>query len=238
VTKSVRVLADPHAVALAAADLFVEIAERAISARGRFVVSLAGGSTPKETYRALAAHEWRERVDWRRLIILFGDERCVPPDHPDSNFRMAYESLLSHVPIFTHQILRMRGEWAPQAAAADYEQQLSKVLEGGEIDLALLGLGPDGHTASLFPETEALAVKVARVVANWVPRLGTWRITLTASYLSSAHRALFLVSGIEKATAVQLALESPSVTVPAQLVRAKDVEWLVDRAAASKCRRP
>jgi 6-phosphogluconolactonase len=235
-TRSVHVLADPHAVARAAADRFVDLATTALAARGRFIISLAGGSTPKETYRLLATPGLCERVDWARLIVLFGDERCVPPDHADSNYRMAKETLLGHAPIPPDQILRMKGELTPKEAAADYERLLSEVLGGAEIDLALLGLGPDGHTASLFPGTEALEETSAHVVASYVPKFAAWRLTLTARYLSTARHVLFLVAGPDKAEALQLALEAPPVAVPAQLVRAEEMEWLVDRAAASKCR--
>jgi 6-phosphogluconolactonase len=232
---SIDVLDGADTVADAAAEAFVDAAARAIAARGRFTVALAGGSTPKATYERLAARP--ERVDWRHVVIFFGDERCVPPDHKDSNYRMAWEALLAHVPIDRGEanVHRMRGELPPVEAAQKYDPLIARAEP---IDLVLLGMGPDGHTASLFPGTTALAPPAgAHVVAVHVPKLDAWRVTLTAAALSAAREVLITTVGTEKAEALALALEGPPSSVPIQLVQpAGGPRWIIDRAAASRLR--
>lgn len=247
-SRSVRVYEDATALARAAADLFAAAARAAVAQRGRFFVALSGGSTPRTLYQLLAAPPYRDQVDWSRTFVFWGDERCVPPDHPDSNYRMAREALLFHVPIPTSQVFRMPGEMAdPAAAAALYEQSVRRAfaLAPGEwprFDLVLLGLGPDGHTASLFPHTSALGVTDRLVVANRVEKLGTTRITLTAPVINSAAVVVFLVAGADKAEPLAAVLEGPRRPddLPAQLIAPAHGEllWLVDRAAAAQLRTP
>ena len=196
---------------------------------------LAGGSTPKAAYEILA-RDFAETVDWGRTHVFFGDERTVPPDHEDSNYRMAREALLDHVSI--GGVHRMRGELPPEEAAASYEDELRGFFGAEEpprFDLVLLGIGEDGHTASLFPETSALEVTDRLVVANPVLKLDTTRITLTAPVLNAARAVIFLVVGGGKAEALKEILEGDADPrrYPAKLVRPEgNLIWMVDRAAA------
>ena len=231
---SVQVFETPELLAEAAARAFVEGAAEAIAERGRFAVALAGGSTPKATYEVLA-RDHAGGVDWPNVHVFFGDERTVPPDHGDSNYRMAREALLDHVPVgFVH---RMRGELPPDEAAASYEGELNEFF-GGEppaLDLVMLGIGEDGHTASLFPQTPALEATDRLVVANPVPKLETTRLTLTAPVLNVARRVVFLVAGEGKSEALAQILEGDADprAYPAKLVRPPSGPiWIVDRDAA------
>ena len=230
---NVRVYESPKELAAAAASSFVEDAAGAIAERGRFAVALAGGSTPKATYEALARDHPGD-VDWPNVHAFFGDERTVPPEHEDSNYRMAREALLNLVAIGS--VHRMRGELPPEEAAASYERDLGQFF-GGEfpvLDLVMLGIGEDGHTASLFPETPALEVTDRLAVANPVPKLDTTRLTLTAPVLSAARAVYFLVAGESKAKALREILEGDADPrrYPAKLVRPPGgPTWFVDRAA-------
>jgi 6-phosphogluconolactonase len=217
------VLDDAAACARETADRFVRAAEAAIAARGKFVVSFAGGSTPKAAYQLLRART----LDWKRVEVWFGDERCVPPDHKDSNYRMAREALLAEVPATMH---RIEGELTPEEAARKYDDALAAVER---FDLVLLGMGPDGHTASLFPGTTALAETKRRAVAVHVAKLDSWRVTLTAPLLSAGREILIACPGADKAEALAIALEGADGLVPIQLIRG-NVTWLCDRAAAAK----
>lgn len=223
-------------VAREAADMFVGIVAGVLADRAVARVALAGGSTPKAMYRVLASPALRERVDWRRVEIFFGDERCVPPDHADSNYRMAREALLDHVPLGADRVHRIAGERPPAEAAAQYQQKLLRLDDPPRLDLVLLGMGPDGHTASLFPGTPVLAETRALAAAVYVDKLESWRVTLTAPVLSAAGHVLVTTVGAEKAAALATALAGPPGAVPIQLVRAIDQRWLVDRAAAQKWR--
>jgi 6-phosphogluconolactonase len=225
----------PDEVAHAAADAFVAIVAGVLADRATVRVALAGGSTPKAMYRLLASPAYRERVEWPRVEIYFGDERCVPPDHPDSNYRMAREALLDHVPLGADRVHRIAGERPPEEAAAQYQQKLVRLGEPA-LDLVLLGMGPDGHTASLFPGTPVLAETRALAAAVYVEKMKSWRVTLTAPVLSSAAHVLITTEGESKADALAKALLEPPGTVPIQLVRAADQRWLVDKAAAQKWR--
>jgi 6-phosphogluconolactonase len=230
---SVQLYETPEALAEAAARAFVDRAAESIAERGRFAVALAGGSTPKATYGVLA-RDHAEDVDWPNVHVFFGDERTVPPDHEDSNYRMAREALLDRVPVGS--IHRMRGELQPNEAAASYETDLRQFFEGEAVlDLVMLGIGDDGHTASLFPETPALEVTDRLAVANPVPKLDTTRLTLTAPVLSAARAVNFLVAGEGKAEALREILEGDADPrrYPAKLVRPLGgPTWLVDRTAA------
>lgn len=232
---NLRVYEDVQQLSEAAARTFVEEARKAIQEYGRFAVALAGGSTPKSTYETLAArYGGPEDLDWSRVHFFFGDERCVPPDHEDSNYCMVHEALLSHVP--AGSIHRMRGELEPSKAAALYEQELEEFFGGPpRFDLVLLGIGEDGHTASLFPRTPALEVRDRSVVENPVEKLGTTRITLTLPAIT-ARNVVFLVAGEGKAEALKEILEGDADPrdYPSKLVDAPGgAVWMVDRAAAS-----
>lgn len=228
-----------------AAQLFLESAAAAVRTRGRFTVSLAGGSTPKKLYSLLSESYYRQRVDWEKTYVLWGDERTVPPTNNDSNYKMAHDALLAKVPISSDHILRIPAEMtSPFEAAKTYEQKL-RVLFGKhvpKIDLMLLGLGEDGHTASLFPRTEALNEMDRWTVANTVEALSTTRITLTLPVINNSHRILFLVAGESKAAIVKEILREdlPQNRFPAQLVTPFDGEliWLFDKLAMSKCPDP
>ena len=235
----IQVLPDPAAVARAAADRFVAAAAEAIAARDAFTVALAGGSTPKAMYELLAGDGYRSRVDWPRVEVFFGDERCVPPDHPESNYRAAREALLSKVPIPGDNVYRMRGEDDPERAAKAYGLMLKEKFADGGLDLTLLGMGDDGHTASLFPGTPAVREREHRVVAQFVERSTTgrsWRVTMTAPFLNRSGRVLLLVAGKSKAARVAEVMEGDPDPdrLPVQLIDAGQtrVTWLIDAAAA------
>jgi 6-phosphogluconolactonase len=244
----ITVAETPAALAEAAAHLIVETAREAVAARGRFMIALAGGATPRETYARLAHPLFRESMPWERTWVFFGDERAVGPDHRESNYRMAREALLSAVPLPPAQVLRMRAEAEDhEAAAAEYAEAMLKVFgiapdECPRFDLVLLGLGIDGHTASLFPNSPALKEAVRWVVAVHaaaaaIPR----RLTLTLAVFNAARRVIFLSAGPEKAKVVRAALRAVGGAtaadglLPAALVRphAGSLEWLLDRAAAA-----
>jgi 6-phosphogluconolactonase len=233
---------DAPALADTAARACVDVALEAVAARGRFTVALAGGSTPRATYERLAQPPLRDRVPWQRTWIFFGDERGVRPDHPESNFRMANQALLSKVPVPVTQIARIRGEADdPEAAAAEYARRLAEVFEGkrGELprfDLVLLGMGVDGHTASLFPGSPVLKevfrpVAAVHAAAASIPQ----RFTFTFPLLNAAARIMFLVAGAEKAKMVKAVLGEPGAGLPAAMVRPADgrLTWLLDRSAAA-----
>ncbi|MBI5361816.1 MAG: 6-phosphogluconolactonase [Planctomycetes bacterium] len=236
----VRVLEDLDAVTAAGRERFLAAAERAIRDHGVFRVALAGGSTPRKLYAALVGAP----IDWSKVLFFFGDERCVPPAHADSNYRMARETLLSKVAIPNTNVHRIYAETDDeQAAAEEYEEELERVWglihhEMPRFDLVLLGMGADGHTASLFPGTKALEETKRRVVANWVEKLGAWRITLTAPVINAAREVVFLVAGADKAGVLKEVLQGPRdpARLPSQLVDPSDGElvWLVDRAAAAE----
>jgi 6-phosphogluconolactonase len=233
---SVNIYDSPEELAQAAASEFASRAADAIEERGRFAVVLAGGSTPKATYQILA-RDYADRIDWGNVHVFFGDERSVPPDHEDSNYRMAREALLDHVPVGS--VHRMQGELPPDEAAEAYEQELRDFFGPEELpqfDLILLGTGGDGHTASLFPETSALEVHDRWVVANPVLKLETTRITLTFPVINAARAVYFLVAGEGKAGPVAEILEgSPDPReYPASLIQPQGgPTWMLDEAAAS-----
>ena len=238
-----RRLTTPQDLFQAAAEEVLRIATDAVAKRGRFTMALSGGSTPKNLYTLIAANA-SAALPWAQMFFFWGDERHVPPDDPDSNYRMAKESLLSKVPIPPGNIFPIPAENQDAVAAADaYEQTVRKffALRPGEFprfDLILLGMGPDGHTASLFPETAALQEKSRLVVANWVEKLKTSRITLTLPVLNAARCVAFLVSGADKAAVLHEVLEgsAPAEKYPSKLVQPTNGKliWFLDRAAASQ----
>jgi 6-phosphogluconolactonase len=206
------------------------------SAKGkRVMLALSGGSTPRGMHQMLAG---AEGIDWSNVHIFWGDERTVPPDDPESNFRMAKESLLDHIDIPDENVHRMRGEIDPAVAASEYEQEIRRTFGIGDdefpkFDVILLGMGADGHTASLFPGTDALNEQQRLVVANRVPQLETTRLTLTYPVLNNARLVLFLVAGDDKADAAAQCTFSPQPP-PAGRVQAQDgdIRWLLDTEAA------
>ena len=233
---NVDVYDTPEELAQAAAQEFADRVAEAIDERGRFAVVLAGGSTPMATYGILA-RDYADKIDWKDVHVFFGDERGVPPDHDDSNYKMARESLLDHVPIGS--VHRMRGELPPDEAAETYERDLREFFGPSdlpEFDLILLGTGDDGHTASLFPETSALEVHDRWVVANPVLKLETTRITLTVPAINAARAVYFLVAGEGKAAPVAEILQNDPDPheYPASLIQPEiGPTWMLDRAAAS-----
>jgi 6-phosphogluconolactonase len=221
-TPKIEVRPTPDAVAEAAAEHFVAACHAALEEKETFTVALAGGSTPKAMYRLLAGDGFRHRVEWNRVEIFFGDERTVPPDHADSNFRMAREALLDHVPIPGDNVTRMKGELEPQEAAYAYATTLEETFgDTAGLDMLLLGMGDDSHTLSLFPHTRAIDETEQPCVANHVPKLDTWRITLTAPFANRSEQVLALVTGENKAEAMRNVLEGPDdpATYPMQLIQ-------------------
>ena len=243
--KDVRVLENAEAVSRQVAADFVECAREAVARRGGFTVALSGGSTPRRLYQILAEAPYREAVEWSRVEFFWGDERAVPPDHPDSNYGMAAGALLDELGVRPAQIHRMEAERRDVGAAAlDYQREIARVLGADPealppaYDLILLGLGADGHTASLFPWSPALPERRRWVVVHFVPKLKADRMTLTAPIINRAREIRMLVAGADKAAALAEVLEGPPEPerLPAQLIRpeAGRLVWLVDRAAAAR----
>ena len=238
---TIQVFPTPGDLFHAAAEEFLRVGRTAIGAQGRFTVALSGGSTPRGLYSLLA----KDHADfaWARTHLFFGDERHVVPDHPDSNYRMVKETLLSKIEIPAENVHRVHTEnLDAKQAAADYEADVRKFfdLRTGELprfDLILLGLGPDGHTASLFPGSEGLNEKLKLVIANWVEKFKTFRISFGLSVLNNCAEAMFLVSGPDKADIVgQILRGSNTPKFPAQLIQPGNGKllWMMDEAAAAK----
>ena len=234
--------ASPAALARTVAAHVAATCRAAVAARRRARLVLAGGATPRATYERLAGDGLRAQVPWPHIDVFWGDERHVPPTHPDSNYRMADEALLRHVPLDPARVHRMCGEWPdPADAAARYEQEIHTAcgLRAGEtpaFDLVLLGMGPDGHVASLFPGSPALEEATRLVVAPWVPHLGAHRITMTWPALLGARAIAVLVAGAAKAAVLRAALLDPADVpkLPAHALRnaAGAVTWFADADAA------
>ena len=239
----IRTLTTPQELFAAVAEEVVRSTNEAVAQRGRFTIALSGGSTPKSLFNLLATNA-KTALPWDRMFFFWGDERHVPPTDADSNYRMADETMLSKIPVAAGNIFRIPTENPDAAAAAEaYEQTLREFFElkpdeFPRFDLILLGMGPDGHTASLFPETAALQETSRLVVANWVEKLKTHRLTLTLPVINAARCVTFLVSGIDKAPALHEVLESdaPGDQYPSKLIDPTDGKliWLIDRAAASQ----
>jgi 6-phosphogluconolactonase len=235
----IKTYPDAEILAREAAFHFIECANDAITERDHFSVALAGGSTPTALYKTLTTVELVPRVDWEKVYVFWGDERCVAPKHEDSNYRMAFDIMLRHLPIPVKQIYRMEGELEPKEAAKAYEGRLKRFFQQQtpRFDLVLLGLGSDGHTASLFPGTKALDETKKWVTANYVRKLSSWRLTLTAWTINQAANVTFLVSGESKAEVLQRVLAGRFTPneVPAQMIRPErgQLRWLMDRPAAT-----
>jgi 6-phosphogluconolactonase len=247
-TRSIEVVSTAADLFHVAAEEFVRVGRAAIGGQGRFTVALSGGSTPKALYSLLAANY--ADFAWNRIFLFFGDERHVPPNDPDSNYRMVNESLLAKIAIPAENVFRVKAENPDAAAAAsDYEAQLRRFFElrpedrPGEFprfDLILLGMGPDGHTASLFPDSPALDEQARLVVANWVAKFNTHRITFTFPVLNRAAEVMFLASGADKADMLHQVLEGKNTPpLPSQRVQPSDgrLLWMLDEAAAAKLAR-
>ena len=239
VSAEVRVCGGPEEVGRAAAETVLAGARAAIAERGAFRLALSGGSTPKVLYRLLGSKPYRSAVVWPKVHVFWVDERCVAPDHEDSNYRIAYEAFLSRAAVPPGQIHRIRGEEGPEAAAVAYELELRDQFGGTTpgFDVVILGVGEDGHTASLFPggmdhHPERLAVPVFRTS-------GHSRVTLTLGVLNRSRQAVFLATGAEKARIVATILDAGAATdLPAALIRpAGGLLWLLDREAAVKLKR-
>ena len=258
----IEVLPDPPALAKAAAQRIVALCRETLAEKETFAIGLAGGSTPKLTYELLASDKFLRRIEWPRVEVFFGDERCVPPDHPDSNYAMARRALLDHVPIPGDNVYRMKGELEPEQAAREYglmlkdrfgddeiiaavrehgpEGAVTSRFNDGRLDLLLLGMGEDCHTLSLFPRTAALQEKKHRCVANFVQKLdggkGAWRITLTAPFANRSAHLMALVAGAGKAPAVRELLEGDAdpLDCPMKLIDPAEGRFamLLDAAAA------
>jgi 6-phosphogluconolactonase len=224
--------------------VFIATANHAVEKKGSFTVALSGGSTPKALYSLLTSdRDLNSRVPWQKTDFFFGDERHVPPDHPDSNYRSAQEGMLSKIPVSPERVFRMKGEYKEaEKAAAEYDQVLREFfhLSEGQLprfDLIMLGMGPDGHTASLFPGTKALNEQSRLVTSNWVGKFYTQRITMTAPVLNSAACVMFMAGGQDKAQPLKAVLEGPyePAQLPSQLIRPTHgtLLWLVDQSAAS-----
>ena len=225
---AVEVLPDLASLTIAAADLVARLVEEAIRQRGRCTLALAGGGTPRPVYELLATSAYARRVHWAEVHVFWGDERCVPPDDAASNYRMAREALLDHVPLPPGNVHRMRGELEPPRAASEYEALLRRTFGGqppgspaSGFDVVLLGLGDDGHTASLFPGGQAVREMERWALAEYVDTLAAWRLTLTPAVLNAAREVVFIVSGAAKAGALQRVLHGPRDLdrLPAQVVR-------------------
>ena len=241
VNAEVRILQDAPTIARRAAEEFIKSANTAVKSKGSFSVALAGGSTPKALYSLLASDPLRGQLPWEKMHLFFGDERHVEPTHPDSNFRMATEAMISKVPLKPDQVHRIKAENPDtEQAAREYEKELRshfKLADGEapQFDLVLLGMGNEGHTLSLFPGTKALRDNGRLVLRNWVGKLLAERVTLTAPAASNTVLAMFMVAGADKAMALKAVLEGPyePEQLPAQLIDPKNgrLLWLVDATA-------
>jgi 6-phosphogluconolactonase len=222
------------------AEFFIEVANQAIEARDVFAVALAGGSTPRGVYELLASEEYAEAVDWSKVHVFWGDERSVPPNNPNSNYWMADDLWLGKSAVPKINVHRMKGELEPALAEDNYTRVLRDFFAGrtAAFDLILLGMGDDGHTASLFPGMAAIHENEKWVVAHFVEKLDTWRITLTPAIINLAANVAFLVSGESKAERVKEVLEGPDQpdVLPAQIVQPTDgkLYWYIDEEAAAK----
>jgi 6-phosphogluconolactonase len=242
----IEFIVEPDSAALArrAAEYFVEMAEQSVAKHGRARIAISGGSTPKAAFQLLAdpAQPLRKRMPWEQLELYWVDERTVPPDHAESNYRMTREAMLDHVPLKPEQVHRMEGELEPEAAAARYESMLRNTfrLEGAEsprFDLISLGMGDDGHTASLFPHTEGIHEMGRLVMANQVPQKDTWRITLTWPVINQGSSVFFLIGGKNKAELVKEVFMGPRdpERLPSQLIWPASgiLTLFLDKAAAA-----
>jgi 6-phosphogluconolactonase len=237
--KRIHVYPNKEKLVAATAERVINLIGQAIQENGLCNIALAGGNTPREVYSMLAANSYRDRVDWNGLHLFWGDERMVPPEHQDSNFRMVQQTLLEHIKIPDGNAHRIRGEITPEKAAAEYAELLHDHFreDSPHFDLILLGIGEDGHTASLFPDTDAIEECERHTVAVFVPRLNTWRVTLTLPVLNAAREVIFLVSGSSKSNIIQriMSVKQPTKDLPATMVNPENgtLRWILDSEAAA-----
>lgn len=231
-----KILPDSERLIESAAEHFVVTARAAIAKRGVFYVALAGGSTPKGLYQKLATSPYVEQIDWARVHIFFGDERCVPATHDDSNFKMARLAMLDQLPIPTENVHRMPTESGDAAdVASRYEATIKLIMEDKPFDLVLLGLGPDGHIASLFPETPALEVTDSLTTSLFVEKFQSWRVTLTYPVINAARQVIVFIAGDSKAEIVRDITSGAVTGLPVQrLDPTGDYYWFMDKAAAAQ----
>lgn len=237
---NIEVYETPKELAWAAAMRFASLAEQSVSERGRFTVALSGGSTPKALFSILAERPFADALPWHSIYFFWGDERCVPPDHADSNYRMTNETLLSKVAIPPENVFRIPAEDEDhKRAAANYSTTIQQFFnsDSPQFDLVFLGMGADGHTASLFPNTTALQVKDQIAAANFVEKFQAFRITLTATTINHAHNVTFLIGGEDKAATLKEVLEGEHQpqTYPSQMIQPANGEllWMLDESAAA-----
>ena len=236
----IRIFNNLESLSLAAAEMFADLANQAIASRGRFCVALSGGNTPRRLHEILANTPIRDQIRWESVYVFWGDERCVPADDSRSNALMARKTLLDHVPVPASHIHPIQGDLSPALAAAQYEAELREFFgdQTPIFDLILLGLGDNAHTASLFPHTPVLDEKERWVKEVYVAEQGMYRVTLTTPLINRANEVIFLVSGADKASALQRVLEGAYQPheLPAQLIRPNGAHpiWLVDKAASHK----
>ncbi len=231
-----KIMADTATLIEAATQQFIVTARSAIAKRGVFYVALAGGSTPKGLYQKLATPPYVEQIDWSRVHLFFGDERCVPATHADSNFRMASEAMIEHLPIPADHVHRMETEAGDAAEVAKrYEKTIQEVLKGEPLDLVLLGLGPDGHIASLFPETTALTVSDSLTTSLYVEKFSSWRVTMTYPVINAARQVIVFIAGEGKAAIVRDINGAAVNDLPVQkLAPQGEYYWYMDAAAAGQ----
>tara|TARA_R110001606_G_scaffold361754_7_gene515286 strand:+ start:204208 stop:204918 length:711 start_codon:yes stop_codon:yes gene_type:complete len=230
-----KILADTPSLIEAAAEQFVSAARAAIAKRGVFYVALSGGSTPKDLYKKLATSPYVEQIDWTRVHLFFGDERCVLPTHDESNFKMAREALINHVPIPEANVHRMPTEEgvAPEVAIR-YCRIMKEVMQEQPLDLVLLGLGPDGHIASLFPDTAALDA-TTKTTSLYVDKFASWRVTMTYPTINAARQVIVFIAGEGKATIVHDITTDAVQDLPVQrLAPQGEYYWFMDKAAAGQ----
>jgi len=237
--KNIHVYPDKKALITATAEKIIYSIEQSVKDNGLCNIALTGGNTPRDLYSMLATDTYKKRVDWNCVHLFWGDERTVPPENPDSNFGMARQTLLKHIKLPQDNIHRIKGEITPEDAAKEYSSLIHGHFKEAppRFDLILLGLGEDGHIASLFPGTAAIEENIKTVVAVFVPKLDTWRISLTLPVINTAKEIMFLVSGSSKSKIMQqiMNIEEPAKDVPATLVNPKDgtVHWLLDSEAVA-----
>jgi len=246
----ITVYPDSESLISGSADFIAELAAKAISERGRFTLALSGGNTPKPIYARLATAGYADRLDWSKVHIFFGDERCVPPDDPSSNYHMVRTALFDQVPLPAANIYRIMGEDEPEQAAVDYAGVLQRTFGGDAevggpppegFDLILLGMGDNGHTASLFPGLAVVTEPDLWVMAQYVEVVGMWRVTLTPVVINAARQVAFLVAGANKVEMLHKVLEGPyqPVVLPSQIIKPThgELRWLMDAPAAAGLRR-
>lgn len=231
-----KILPDAVTLIEAAAEHVVSTARAAIAKRGVFYIALAGGSTPKGLYEKLATSPYLEQIDWSRVYLFFGDERCVPATHDDSNFKMARLAMIEKLPIPEQNVHRMPTESGKaERVAEQYAETLEQVMQGAAFDLVLLGLGPDGHIASLFPETQALQVTETLTTAVYVEKFDSWRVTLTYPVINAARQVIVFIAGAAKADIVSEITAGNATDLPVQqLAPQGDYFWFMDQAAAGQ----